>query len=418
MRKSKMVVMFVIAFAMVFSVTASAFAETVTLRVLSTTIVESPEGDVERRIAEEFMRQNPNIKVEFIGTPMNMVTTRLTTMALSQEVPDIFVCTPDLVAQVADLDVTLDLYTVFSPEYVAGFNVRSIEKCSHGGKLIMVPWFDLAFGVIYRSDWLDELGLEPPSTWGEFAKIAKAMTRDNAYGFGLMGSRDRSAALRILPVLWTYGVKELAIDDKGEYYTELDSPGAIEAFTMLHSLYKNGYTPPGVLETSYGEAVALMAQERIGMLISASHTYGAVLERNPALDGKISGFAIPTGTVQSTRLSSHGYAISKDSPHVEEAVKYIQFLYSTKNLVEWNTVTGRLPARPEAANSPEFDTERYGLFMEAAEHGEFEVSSPFYGDVLLIIADALQQVLVGNRTPEKALQVAAAEVRTLIEQAR
>ena len=53
-----------------------------TLRIMSSTIVESPEGDVEQAIADAFMAENPDITIEFIGTPMNDMFKVLTTNAI------------------------------------------------------------------------------------------------------------------------------------------------------------------------------------------------------------------------------------------------------------------------------------------------------------------------------------------------
>src|SRR5690625_2816599 len=70
----------------------------ITLRVMSATVVENPEGDAERAQAEAFMDENPHINIEFIGTPMNELYTQLTTMATGGNVPDVFTHSPELYA--------------------------------------------------------------------------------------------------------------------------------------------------------------------------------------------------------------------------------------------------------------------------------------------------------------------------------
>src|SRR5690606_15512708 len=43
--------------------------------------------------------------------------------------------------------------------------------------------------LYYRTDWLAEAGLEPPTTCDEFLTVANAFTHDGRYGFGFRGGR-------------------------------------------------------------------------------------------------------------------------------------------------------------------------------------------------------------------------------------
>ena len=84
--------------------TTMTLAQTV-LKVMSSTIVESPEGDVEQAIADAFMAANPDITIEFIGTPMNDMFQVLTTNAIGGELPDIFTNTPEFATQTQDNNI-------------------------------------------------------------------------------------------------------------------------------------------------------------------------------------------------------------------------------------------------------------------------------------------------------------------------
>ena len=149
-----------------------------TLRIMSSTIVESPEGDVEQAIADAFMAENPDITIEFIGTPMNDMFKVLTTNAIGGELPDIFTNTPEFAAQAADLGIAADLYEVFDEDFLAGFYPTTLEEATVDGKLILLPWFTVPVGVLYRADWFEEAGLEGPQTWDDFVNAAQTLTQD------------------------------------------------------------------------------------------------------------------------------------------------------------------------------------------------------------------------------------------------
>lgn len=396
-------------------------AKQVQLQILSTTIVENPEGRVEEAIAKEFMASNPDIVLEFLGTPMNNAYQRLTTLAVGGVVPDVFTNTPEFIAQAADMGIAADLRELFEPEYLAGFDPNVMKEAVYDGQVLFLPWFTIPYALIYRTDWLAETGLEPPETWDDFLKVAAAMTKDtdgdgviDRWGFALLGSRNNSAASRLMPVLWTYGVTELGQNEKGEWYTELDSPAAIEAMDMLASTYKKGYVPPGVLQTSYAEAVTQMALEKTGMMISGPHTIGAIIAQNPSLAGKFAAVPIPAKVQHASTLGTYGFAIAADSSHQAEAVRYLKHLMSTENLLEWNRVTGRLPVRLEALQSADFDHATFGGFVEASKYARTPPQAPIYAEVQIIVADAFQKILTDAATAEQAMRSAAAQVRNLI----
>ena len=101
------------------------YAEQITLKVMSTTIVEKPEGEVEQKFADEFMKRNPDIKIEFIGTPMNSLYAKLQTLAIGRELPDIFTKTPEFAAKSSEMGITADLESLLEKSY---FDLKSIVE--------------------------------------------------------------------------------------------------------------------------------------------------------------------------------------------------------------------------------------------------------------------------------------------------
>ena len=420
-RSGRLATLAVCSAALALVVSGVACAAPVTLRVLSTTIVEKPEGTIEQKIADEFMKLHPDIRIEFMGTPMNAAFQRITTLAVGGQMPDIFTNTPEFIAQADELGIAEDLRNLVDEAYLRGYDPNVLKEATYRGKVLFLPWFTIPQGVLYRSDWLKETGLKPPATWEEFTKVAEAMTKDlngdgkpDRWGFAMLGSRNQSAGARFIYVLLTYGVDVLAKDSKGNWYTDLDSPRAVEALTMLANLHARGYVPPGVLETSYAEAYTQMALEKAGMMITGPHTVGAILAMNPALKGKLGSAPLPAAYRRATVLGTYGFSVYSGSPYKKEAVEYLKFLFARQNLLEFSRVTGRIPARVEATQAEEFDRAVFGAFVESAQYAVAIPQVPIYGEVQVLAADALQRVISGAASPEQALKAAAAQVRALI----
>ena len=136
-----------------------AYAEQITLKIMSTTIVEKPEGEVEQNFADEFMKRNPNIKIEFIGTPMNSLYAKLQTVAIGGELPDIFTNTPEFAAKSREMGITADLESLFDKSYIEGFYPSILDQTSIDGKLEVFPFFTIPTGMLYRADWFKEEGI-------------------------------------------------------------------------------------------------------------------------------------------------------------------------------------------------------------------------------------------------------------------
>jgi multiple sugar transport system substrate-binding protein len=331
-----------------------ASGDRIVLRVMSATVVERPESDAEEAIAEAFMEENPDIEIEFIGTPMNEMYATLTTMATGGEFPDVFTNSPEFYAQAQDLGVVEPLDDLLGEDYIAGFEPATLEQAVLDGELQFAPFFTIPMGLLYRADLFEEAGVEPPTTWSDFIDVAQELTTDDRWGFAMVGSNDGSGGSRFVPTMRTFGARELVEDGDG-WATEFDTPEAVEAFEFYGDLV-NTYevVPPGPLQTSYGEAISLMASEQAAMMITGPHSIGAITAQNPDLEGKLAGAPMPSapGHDPASALGMLGFSISSQSEHKEAAAEYIKFLLEKENQIEWNEVTGRLPVRTEAAEDP------------------------------------------------------------------
>ena len=395
-----------------------------TLKIMSSTIVENPEGTVEQAIADAFMAANPDITIEFIGTPMNDIFKTVTTNAIGGELPDIFTNTPEFAATAEDLGIVADLNEVFDADFLSGFYQTALDESTVNGKLVLMPWFTVPVGVLYRSDWFEEAGLAAPQTWDEFINAAQALTQDtdgdgqtDRWGFAMVGSKNGSGFFRFTHLLRSMGAWELYKDTDGNWQSDLGSEGMVNALNVYKTLHDGGAVPPGVTETSYGEAVSLMASEKTAMMVTGPHTIGAIIAQNPELEGKIHSVMVPMGVQRSASLGIGGFSVAADSPNKEAAARYLQFLVSTENMLEWNRVTGRMPAQIEAGEQPQISGPIYAGFVEAIKIATPMPQSPFYTQIQEAMGEAYQAVLVGGVSPEDAAAQAGAQAAEIIKNA-
>lgn len=391
------------------------------LKVLSTTIIESPEGEIEGLLADEFMALNPDITIEFVSVPMNSASTKIINAAIEGELPDIFVNMPEFIYGFYDLDIATDLNEYLDEPYLEGFGDNLIREATIDGELLFFPWFTTTMAVIYRRDWFESKGLATPETWDEFLSVALEMTEDrdgdgfiDRWGMTMVGTKNSSGSSRFINILRSFGAYELREED-GLWVTDVDTDQGKEALQFFGDLYtKYHVVPLGPIEVSYSEAITQMASEMTAMMITGPHSLGAIYKENPALEGKLGSFVVPKGDHHTSTQGIHGYSISKESPNKEAAISYLKFLALKENQLRWHYVTGRMPSREEAFEEIS-ESEVFAGFTKALDYVEPYPRVIYYAEMPTILGEAYQSVLTETEDVETAATKAATRIRQSIE---
>src|SRR4051812_21836135 len=178
----------------------------VTLSILSPLVVEAPEADVEKQYAADYEKAHPNVKVEFVGVPMNEAYAKISTLATGGDMPDIFINSPEFSTQAQQLGIVADMQSLLGDDFVKGFAKATLKQATLDGEVQFAPYFTIPTGLLYRTDLFEEAGLKPPTTWDEFRADAKKLTVDtngdgtpDRWGFGMVGTNNGSGGSRFIP---------------------------------------------------------------------------------------------------------------------------------------------------------------------------------------------------------------------------
>jgi multiple sugar transport system substrate-binding protein len=397
--------------------------EKITLTVLSPLVVETPSDAVEKGYATEYHKLHPNVTIQFIGVPMNDAYAKISTLATGGQMPDIFINSPEFSAKAKQLGIVADMDKLLGADYLKGFAAAPLSQAKLAGKTQFAPYFTIPTGLLYRSDLFKEAGITPPTTWSEFEADAKKLTVDtngdgqtDRWGFAMVGTADGSGGSRFIPVMRTFGAKEL-VKSGSSWTTQFDSAGATQAFKLYGDLVnKDQAVPPGPLQTGYAQANALMATDKAAMMITGPHTIGAILAQNPALKGKLAGAPLPhaPGEKSVSVLGMLGWSVSQDSKHQQAAADYIKFMLDKKNQLTFNAATGRFPARTDALSDPQVNRPELKGFIAAQENAFLLPAVPYYANLQVIAANDYQQVILNKMTPAQAAKDAADQTKKSI----
>jgi ABC-type glycerol-3-phosphate transport system substrate-binding protein len=386
----------------------------VTLRYLTTLNLERPEGDVMKEIDAAFMSQYPNIKLEYIDTPMADTAAKIVAMATARDVPDIFTNNPVMIAQNADMGITADLTPILGRDYVSGFYEALLAEMTYQGKVYSAPFFTIPTGLLYRKDVFDANGLKPPATWEEMVETAAKLTKDGHYGVALMVSKGDSAVTRFYNILRSYNADEL-VEKNGQFETLVDSPGGIKAFNIYKELAK--YAPPSMAQDAYAECIAHMANDRAYMMISGPHTIGAAIAQNPSMAGKLAGAPLPKGDRVVSTSGLYGFAISAQSKYPTEAAQYIKFIMDSQNAMKFMNVTGRIPTRKETGGSDTVaNNPTYRGFVDAIPYIIVVPQASFYAKLADPTGTTYQAIILQNTPTEQAVRNLGNQLKTIIQE--
>ncbi len=393
------------------------------LRIMSMQQAENPEGPLETEIAEEWLAKHPDVEIEWISVSANDMTKKLSAMATGGGLPDIITTPTEMLASAKDMGFLVDLNEVFPKEFLEDFYPEVLTQTTIDGELLMLPYQGMNAALLYRSDWLEETGLEVPTNWEEFREVAKAMTKDtdndgtiDRYGFAMMGTRNASAESRFLYITRSFGVRELYQEVDGTWKTDIgndDFKKALETFCDF--ALKDGVVNPGVLETGYGEAANLIVTEKAGMIITGSNAVGTILTQNPELEGKLASCLIPAGIQIVSDPREAGYSISTDCKNKELAADYIMFVCSDDNLAKWTEKCGRIPTKKSASDDPALQTPELAGFAAGTAYFYERPKHSGYVEVQDVLGEAYQSVLAGNATVEQASETAREKVEEIIQ---
>ncbi len=142
-------------------------------------------------------------------------------------------------------------------------------------------------GLLVRKDWLDNLGLEVPTTTEEFLEVARAFTFDDpdgngiddTYGYGAFVETDANLkgypGSRLWPIMGAFGVEGLWCFDAPNQGLNIYKPEFYDFMVFLKEMCDEGIIDPNWLSYKKDDFRAAWKQGRFGMMYEQNAAYAA-----------------------------------------------------------------------------------------------------------------------------------------------
>jgi multiple sugar transport system substrate-binding protein len=328
--------------------------------------------------------------------------TQFTTAAVSGSLPNTAMAAVDRIPDMLALGGLIDLTARFDAwEGKASIPENLMTGGTVDGMIYGVPMFLFVDWLYYRTDWFEEAGISPPTTWEEFREAAIALSdpANNRYGFGLRGGDGGQG--HVLNIMRAYG--GLSADEAGVPVIEREA--AIEAVAFWSGLFTTDMVaPPSAPNDSYSQ---IMQAFRTGQTAMVLHHTGSLAEILGDLDAEteVMTTIVPEGpAMRVAGVAPQFNGICK--PDNEDASwAWITEWANPDVAIGFLEATGYFPATSAVAEDPRItENPIYNAAVESMGIGVLPLSfvgAPGWASTSVL--PAFQQVLTGQATPEEAV---------------
>ncbi|MCT4369156.1 sugar ABC transporter substrate-binding protein [Yangia mangrovi] len=330
--------------------------------------------------------------------------------------------------------IYVDLREYLPEEALADFVPGNIQSATLDGKLVMLPraQFDVS-ALYYQKDLYEkadaaafeaEYGypLAVPETWDQVADQAKFFAdAPNFYGTQYAG-KEEAIAGRFYEILVADGGEFLDADGRPAFNSE----AGVEALNWFVDLYQAKAVPAGVPNYLWDDLGQGFASGTVALNLDWPGWAGFFNDPSASkVAGNVGVAPPPKGSagIRSGWSGFHGFSVTQDCENPEAAASLVWFL-TNEDSQKLESSAGPLPSRQSvwehvisAAEGDAYRTEVLKAFQTAAETAFPVPQTPSWIEITNVLYPELQAAILGDKSPQDALDTAAKEATAILEDA-
>ena len=312
--------------------------------------------DVIQATADQFMEENPGVKITIETFSWGDFYTKWTTGLASGNVPDMSTALPGHVVEMMDAEALVTVDDLIDEIGRDRFSESALSEGKKDGSCYSLPLYSHAQVMWYRKDLLKEAGLEVPKTWKEFAEAAKALTKNGVYGCSFPCGSNDLMGTRFLNFYVRSGGGSLLTDD---LKAELTSDLAIDGINYWLDIYKN-CSPKDSVNYAVLDQATLFYQGKTAFDFNSGFQIGGVETNSPDLSDQIDCAMLPKINADDpdygAETSNIPMVVWQNSEHPEICKAFIKKLYDKDTYMKFLEATpvGMLPSITGISDTQEY----------------------------------------------------------------
>jgi multiple sugar transport system substrate-binding protein len=318
----------------------------------------------------------------------------------------------------------VDLSDRFTEDMRAAHLEVPLQTCAYEGKFYGVPWMTDAGLLYYRKDLLEQSGFsEAPRTWDELKEMAQKVKRDSGTRDGLVfqGAEYASGVLVGLEYIWGAGGYAVAPDDPQKVV--IDSPEAVRGLQIERSMVTDGISPRGVADFEETETHEVFLRGDSVFARNWPYMYGLIgVEGESGIEpGQVGVSTLPAASEELRGVSGIGgwnMLINATTEYEDAAWSLIEYLDTSERQRERFLEASLPPTHRRLYDDKELleKSPYLSTLGEALQGGRTRPTSTAGGDIDLLLAEAFNDSLRGDISPEQAVEEAQKGLEEIFEQ--
>jgi multiple sugar transport system substrate-binding protein len=395
----------------------------VTIHVLTMDQAGLKPAEIDQ-IAREFEAKNPDIKVnmEYLGYDFihDKITTGMAANPPAYDAVMIDVIWPDEFIKAGYL---LDVTDRITPEMKSGMFPASWNGVTRNGKVYGMPWLMDVKYFMYNKDMLQKAGItDPPSTWEELVDQAKTIKEKGIVEYPIIWSWNQKEGVVCDYAVLLYGNGGSFVDASGK--PAFNNEKGVEVLTWMKQTIDDGLTNPSSVSSDENVVrdnfIAGESAFAVNWLFQYSDSNDAskstIVGQSAFAPMPVFQAGAEAGVKGSSVDGSSSFAIMATTPYPDQTWKFLSYLasnevqikYSAEMLPVWKTdFEGDALKKLEAAtpNNPV----TVPAFLAQFPYANERPTVPYYNEASAALQLAIQEALTGIKSPQQALDDAAAK---------
>lgn len=383
-------------------------------------LVRAVEAQQLELLADEFEQQNPDIKIDIVQGPnaADSVENLYTTSFLLGDSPyDLIYSDVVWIPKFAAAGWLQDLSERVSEADLSDFLEADVKSGQYQGGLYRMP-FRSAMGMLYyRTDLLDQVGMEPPQTFEELVAASKAVEEqtDTSWGYVWQGLQYEGLITNFVEIVAGFGGYWV---DADTLEVGLDQPPAIQAVDFMRDVIQDGISPPSVTNYLEEDSLRVFENGNAAFLRNWPYVWAEANQEGSPVQGKIAlkPMVHAPGENPAACLGGWGFGIAADTPHPDAAWKVVDFFTSRESQKQFALEYAYVPSRRDLFTDSEI-LAKYPHYQELYEVAQTTIPRPPVGQYAQI-SDILQRYLSAaiteQMTSDAAMKAAAGETRRVL----
>lgn len=302
------------------------------------TVAGGSVGAELEQITEAGVRYNalcPNVTFDVLQMP-DSATERLNLYLQfwEQEDPTVDVFQVDVIWPAIIAPHVVDMYDYLDQETIDMYFPDMVAGQTVDGRLVALPWFGDSAGLYYRTDLLEEYGVDVPTTWDELTEAAQFIQdsvradtgNEEFWGYVWQGNDYEGL---------TCDAHEWVVSETGDSFITNDGVVNVNNDAVIAAMERAAgwvgtISPPDVTTFQEEESRAVFQAGNAAFMRNWPYAYGLGNAEDSVIAGNFEWVPLPSGEVRvGACLGGWQLAVSRYSDNVDAAVSVAAFMASS-----------------------------------------------------------------------------------------